>query len=395
MESVSLEEPNTVGTRTPGNHHLSPAPPPALTLEVPHGQHSTMSLDTVSEVASRLKQVSVSIATLEKTRSEHRGLECRYPYGTLQKGDNGRKRICALLEYVAREEEGVSIPMTTLASIAFMKEQDFQKFHERVGIFRTTKHPKAPTVSNKNSIPSLAMKLGSYMTDSSGVAVRAQRLLGDLCRFYRKNTFQIRDMVQHARTYEAACFYIVATQDYCEYDVEEKQIQASNVVNVSSDFSLGEFAEVEGHVRQLVREMNENNDKGKSDLRENMTDRKKRKTSQVYVSSSSMSKQPKNAAVRTAKRSKQAPILGQLEERATTLDCRNEDSFHTSVTTATIHDTSYSPKFVAWRDMLLQRAIKSATKEIKSSDQNVVVFDILHDQALEFAARSLLQLRGY
>jgi hypothetical protein len=356
-----------------------------------------MALDTVAEVASRLKQVSVSFRILEKTRSEHRGLEFRYPYGTIQKGDNGRKRICALLEYVAREEEGVSIPMTTLASIAFMKEQDFIKFHERVGVFRTTKPPKAQTSSNKNSIQLLAMKLGSYMSDSSGVALRAQRLLGDIARFYRRNTHQMRDMIQHARTYEAACFFIVATQDRCEDDVEEKHIQASTVVNVLSNFSHSEFTEVEGHVRQLVREMNEKEDteKTKGDLRENTADTKKRKTRKVSVSSSNMPKEPKNAVGRTAIRSKQGAILGQREDRATTLECMNEDSFYTSGTTATTHDTSYSPKFVAWRDMVLHKATQSATKEIQSCDETVLVLNVSRDQALEHAARSLLQLRGY
>jgi hypothetical protein len=361
-----------------------------------------MSQDAVAEVAKRLheKQISVSNTILEKTRSELRGLEFRNPYGTFQKGDNGRKRICALLEYVAREEEGITVPIAQLAAVAFMKEADFKKFHEKVGNFRTQKQKKLQTSDDKSLIPFLAMKLGSFMADSNGVALRAQRLLGDLARHYRKNTDQMRDMVEYARTYEAACFYIVATQDLCEDDKEETQLKASTVVNLSPDISLSEFTSVEEHVRQLVRDMKEKEEISEAKIDKEVHEgRKKRKTSGVQLSRTSDPRQPENPPGRTTKRSKQAAtaMLGLVEDRARALECMADDSFSSRMTAIPIHDPSYSPSFVAWKDAVVSQAIQVATKEIhsKALDDDATAVNISRDQALERAVWNLLQSYGY
>jgi hypothetical protein len=358
-----------------------------------------MSTDIIAEVASNLKQVSLTNKVLERTRSELRDLEFRNPFGTFQKGDNGRKRICALLEYVAREEEGVKIPMAQLAMIAFMKESDFKKFHERVGNFRNSKRTKAPSRQQKSSIPSLAMKLGSFLADTNSVALRAQRLLEDLGRFYRKNTHQIRDMVQHAKTYEAACFFIVATQDLCGDYIEDKPLQASTVVDVSTDFSLGEFANVEAHVRKLLSEMHEEQDaeKVKYDLHRNTTGNKKRKTVSAPESRSGSSTSANKPRERTTDQSHQATIGAILSQGGGSADSALEsmigNPFDSSTTSIRKDEPSYSPKFVAWKDMILSRAIQSAAQELQVSD-DVAAIHVPRDQALEHAVRKILQSHG-
>lgn len=344
-----------------------------------------MSRDTVAEVAAALKNsdhtINLSKKVLEQTRSDLRGLQHRNP-GSLQKQDNNIRRACALLEYIAREEAGIKLPMDKLASTARMKANDFKKFHQLIGNFRTKKPTKGAASNQKSSIPSLAMKLGSHVTDSNGVAIRAQRLLGDIARFYRRNRDLMTDIVQNSRTYEAVCFFIVATQDTRKDDPDEKQLKASTVVDVSTDFTLSQFANFEEHVRKLVHDMKENEEKTQSTSEKN----KKRKTDET----SSFVQKPQK---RTTKRSMQAATstLELVEERAMAIESMMEDPLAPPPATLNSYDTRYSPKFVAWKDMILAQSLKLTSTRLEASCGDGAAGNLSRDQLLQEAAFEVLQ----
>jgi len=167
----------------------------------------------------------------------------------------------------------IEIPMDKLARAAFMKPKDFRDFHEKIGNFRdnlratvvaktrakdtnskdgkgdktlqsssrnhnsnnsnneknnnnnnnktktkiSNPHQKSGIALAKSSIPSLAIQMGAFVPNSSGVALRAQKLFRDLVALLKRSSKQggnwhgLMDVQKNQASYEAACFYLVAT----------------------------------------------------------------------------------------------------------------------------------------------------------------------------------------
>lgn len=397
--------------------------------------------DAVSSVADRLKQSPpLSAKILEKARNELRIFQLHNPPGTFGKCDNQERRAGALLEYVAREQEGLKLSMQKLAKACFAKEKEFVKFHSHVGNFRY-KPPQAKDSSNdkqrrQSSIPSLAMKLGSYVADSNGAAIRAQRLLHKLIRFYHKRPDYLKDIDRLFRTYEAACFYIVATQqdmgrinNDTTNGENDKQLSVATVVDVSTDFTLSEFAAVLEHVQNMIDTMEqrqqEEEEKEKAAKRTISTaasTNKKRKGSTIEqplskkvpaarAESSQLSSLSKSTT--TSKRGKDnkpsklaQDLLEQVQERVDMMDMLQDDDL---VSDSTLGFTSswkrelamYPPHFLEWKRDVLSHAIRSATSELREEkeivDENghsqAPAPSVPRDQALEHAARIILQSR--
>lgn len=391
--------------------------------------------DAVALVADRLAlSPALSEKILESTRSELRGFKFQNPYGTFGSGDNDLKRASALLEYVAREQGGVKIPMAKLSKAAYLRERDFTKFHRQIGNFRSKKPVEDPwktaastsSSSSRSSIPSLAMKLGSYLTDSNGVAIRAQRLLNQISRFSRNNPHQIRDIFRFHKAYEAVCFYVVATQDASpaggsststsarrkdEDGDEGKQLQVATVVDVSTDVTLSEFANILEHVHSMIEDMKEkeSTDRETSKHNEKVSSSKKRKAGKRTSTKDedpSSSVGEGDSAKRSAKRSRAAAqaqdLLEEVKARADFMESLNDDPFDekpSSQKNDEPPELSYSVKFLEWKRQVLAQATQSATTILlekataghNSSDQSATV---TLEQSLEYAARNVLTSLG-
>ncbi len=343
--------------------------------------------DPVGHVAGRLQE-KLSATILEKARSELRGLQFQNPHGTFGKGDNDLKRASVLLEYVAREEQGVKIPLGHLAKAAYVKEADFGKFHRQIGNFRNR-----PTTSSSDTItstiPSLAMKLGSHVNDSNGVAIRAQRLLNRIVRFHYKNPHQLRDIGRFAKVYEAVCFFIEATHHAHKDEGDEgKQLQVATVVDVSTDFTLSEFANILEHVQSMIETMNEATE-GKESTKESSTDcktaSKKRKGP---INPTNDRSQPSDIVGRSTKTSRSAGIIEEIKERVECMELLNDDLFGHRVAPT---DTFIVPHFLQWKQQVLDQAIQCATMTYETDQQAA---NITRLQALEKAVQNVLESCG-
>jgi hypothetical protein len=221
------------------------------------------SRDIVSQVEDKLKlNTSLPREIVEATRSSLRVLKIRNPIGCFGKYDNDTKRACALLEYNVRDYNNsngstgngnsniIEVAMEQLAKAAFMKLQDFRDFHEKIGNFRENLRINATTrtsktreqtrtrpndannesrrpaataatrktgiVFRKSSISSLAIQLGAFVPNSSDVALRAQRLFKEIVDLLnsssrKRGMYGLRDVQKNQSSYEAACFYLIAT----------------------------------------------------------------------------------------------------------------------------------------------------------------------------------------
>jgi hypothetical protein len=338
-----------------------------------------------------------------------RGLQFQTPHGSFGKGDNELKRASALLEYIAREEEGLSIPLTQLAKAAFVKEADFVKFHRQVGHFRQTPssrnnsstnagdarsasantNPLLSTTSNTSSIPSLAMKLGSYVNDSNGVAIRAQRLWNQLIRSSHKNPHQLQDMARFAKVYEAVCFFIQATRDArIEEEDDGKRLQPRTVVEVSTEFTLSDFTDILGHVQSLLDPTEAG--KGAS----SSTGKTKGSTKKRTLSSADVPEEKWHATgsssdpIEQTQHGKRTGVETVLE-RANTLEILEDDPFGYILTEPS--DTSFSPRFLQWKQQTLDRAIRSAREACQEDHSGETV---TRTQLLEIAAKNVLESCG-
>jgi len=187
---------------------------------------------------------------IEATRASLRVLKIRYPIGSFGKAfDNETKRACALLEYAVRDHDSsIDISMDQLAKASLMKLKDFCEFHKKIGNFRvdvtvTTSSTSAKVtkksldeISNaknrrnssssivfkKSSIPFLAIQLGAFVPNSSDVAKHAQHYFQDIVDFLQNSSNKggvhgLWDIQRNQFSYEAACFYLIATSG-CEHD---------------------------------------------------------------------------------------------------------------------------------------------------------------------------------
>lgn len=357
-----------------------------IKLSRTHTSIAMSSNDPVGQVAGRLN-IKLSSLVLEKSRSELRGLQFQNPHGTFGKGDNELKRASAILEYVAREQEGIKIPLGHLAKAAYTKEVDFGKFHRQLGNFRkgSITHPSAVT---KSSITTLAMKLGSHVHDSNGVAIRAQRLLNRIVRSHHNNPHQLRDIGRFSKVYEAVCFYVEATRGVQKGDEDGKHLQVATVVDVSTEFTLNEFTNILEHVKTMLDNMS-------------ATTEPKSSTKIVSIDSKTTSKKRKHPSddlsdsehdivvtARSKRTTMPTAILENMQLRADNMDSLNDDPFNLS---AAPLETSFSPQFLIWKEQVLDQAINSATVSLAPDAQKGSNSRL---QALDHAVHKFLQSAG-
>lgn len=209
------------------------------------------SRDVVSQVEDKLK-TNLPRGILEATRSSLRVLNIRNRIGCFGKYDNETKRACALLEYEVRHYNSnnrirIDIPMERFAKAAFMKSKDYRSFYDKIGNFRDdlnvdssimlmskrrrhndekhdgiesravfTETSKSNIWLNKSSISLLAIQFGAFVQDPSDVALRTLEFFQEIIDLLEKSSengriFGLLDVKRNLSSYEAACFYLVAT----------------------------------------------------------------------------------------------------------------------------------------------------------------------------------------
>lgn len=247
------------------------------------------SRDIVSQVEDKLKLNNrLPREILEATRSSLRVLKIRNPIGCFGKYDNETKRACALLEYDVREYNNylsgtsnrmIEVPMERLAKAAFMKLKDFRDFHEKIGNFRDnlritakstskakekvqedecgnrkgkTSSKKTSIVFQKSSISSLAIQLGAFVPNSSDTALRAQKLFEQMVENLESSSkkagiYGLRDIQRNQSSYEAACFYLIATAGQDKNTTSRRRRRITKEFNDGDDIQqldLKTFAEI-------------------------------------------------------------------------------------------------------------------------------------------------------
>ena len=384
------------------------------TLQLP-----TMSLlhqqDAVAVVARKLKlEKPISEKVIKQTQSALRTLKINNPIRSFGKQDNDLKRACALLEYIVREQEGFKIPMSKLAKAAYMKQKDFEEFHHKIGNFRENTASKSSISSKitgsdaedkqKSSIPLLSIKLGPLVQESNQVAVRAQKRFDNILNYAKKmlrteSRYQVRDMKRYLKTYEAACFFFEATRDKAvndrslqnNDDEDEKRLELSTFLDVSTEFTAMEFKNVLGHVQTLSDEMEntrEKHDTGEAPSKNRVSGTKKRESQNVTNTSS-------------VKRIKQGKMLSAELASNTTLDLLKKvndeqelgnDQSETWNTSGSPHSGD-SSLFLEWKRKLVGKAIKCA-KENLNRESTVGDQIISNEMALTRAVADVLSSHG-
>lgn len=210
---------------------------------------------------------------LQETQSALRLFKLKHPNGSLGRSDNDLRRACALLEYVVRERGGIKIPMKQLSRAACMRERDFMKFHQTVGNFRRggrvsrAVKKKDGTLSEARTIPSLTIKLGSYIQDPNGVAQRALKFFQTLTKHAQElpateRGHQLRDIQDHRKAYEASCFFIAATTDtvvqtkptHAFDEDDNNRLQVQSIIDASNDFTPATFKSILQHVQSIFQQ---------------------------------------------------------------------------------------------------------------------------------------------
>lgn len=358
-------------------------------------------------IAAKLQlEKPIPAKVLQETHSALRLLKSRNPNGSFGRQDNDLKRACALLEYIVREREGYKIPISSLAKAACMKLRDFENFHALVGNFRGSFSSASKqtslslkkggkqsrhTSSNQSSISSLAIKLGSYVQDANGVSVRAIKLFSDI-KCNAKSKYQLQDMQQHQKAYEAACFYIAATSDDASKshkglldDDNNKLLEISNISDVSTDFTLAEFKSILHHVQNL-RETTPPSQTSKTQKsnKKNETTSKIRKRQKVENSATAL------AARISSKRTKSTGLLSEDLASSATFDLLQKADTHQGISHREESSTKMQ-RLAEWKRSVLTLAMENVRKQMINDDGE----EISDDKALDLAVVKVLNYYGY
>lgn len=389
-----------------------------------------MSFDTATSlIVSRLKiDEELSAKVIDATQSALRVMKYKHPTGSIiTKGDNDLKRASALLEYIARELAGVKIPMDQLARAAYMRPTEFVKFHQMVGNFRETSESqnaqasRNSTASKKrtSSMPALAIKFGAFVHDSTGIALRAQKLYNKVYRYGQKNPHHRQDMHRFQKVYEAVCYYTAATASQKDMgkvatsttktkdDDEGHKLTIATIVDLSNDFSLKDFKDILSHVEEIIQDMDAKNQSGqveKSSRSKDSLNTSKRLRDAAATTASRESKRPKSNAMLSAqelaKKATEA-LLRKVETSEVPIDeTLEDDPFESIESTLKANPTealTYQAEFLKWKDAILQKAVEKAKtldEPMTETDDSGTLRDDDKARALQVAAMAVLARHG-
>jgi hypothetical protein len=353
-------------------------------------------------------------------------LGTRSSIGSFGARDTERRRACALVEYIAREQCGVQIPMDALGKQSYTKKmEDFVKFHQLIGNLRdqwTTNRPKngnmkaagslsaaGPTSKSKftskvdvdslqkSSMNLLAVQLGVIVPHSNVVAKLAQDFFQQILaviqtKHYGERIHALQDIRKNQRAYEAACFFLVAKdrnshgwtsskmQKQLSTTLEEdhQTLDLATFLTATKDFPQREFEMILSYLRNLQQEIEENVASTQARKAETMSSSRKR--SRISTSTAAAQPSRKNVA-------KENPDVQIRKRRSITVDngppavdtaCFllqgiGEDQIEgLSAETTSLHPSSsiYSTIFLEWKQKVLKTAKAKAEEKMKLSDDD-------------------------
>ncbi|OEU13649.1 hypothetical protein FRACYDRAFT_241993 [Fragilariopsis cylindrus CCMP1102] len=392
-------------------------------------------------------------AAVKRRRSA--GIERKSDSGSLGKSDSENKRACALLEYAVRDDHNnnsnsnnnnIEISMAQLAKAALMKLKDFREYHEKIGNFRidppsttvttkkrttrgvtaaavtkttTTKNPQNRRSSNnsssivlkKSSIPFLAIQLGAFVPNSSDVAKRAQDYFQDVIELLKKPSNKgggvhgLRDIQRNQFSYEAACFYLIATSgrghdrsnsnskvrrrsktgDDDDEDDIERQLDLSTFIDVIK--APSQFQTVLGYVKELREDIESTLSSSRRSSSENETKSTtaSRKRSRKEASESS------EATIAARKRNNSHDVSGENPPSAP----YNEKQSNDFSDNQRRRHSRPNPVFDEWKKKVLVEACEDAKETMKKAKKyESCENDNEADRILDFAVRKILAGNG-
>jgi hypothetical protein len=406
--------------------------------------------DTITQVVEDKLKLKLPRKILEATRASLRVLKLRHPYGSLGKSDSENKRACALLEYAVRDDHNnnsnnnnIEISMAQLAKAAFMKLKDFREYHEKIGNFRidapsttvttkkrtargmtaaavtkTTTNSKNRRSSNnsssivlkKSSIPFLAIQLGAFVPNSGDVAKRAQDYFEDVIELLKKPSNKgggvhgLRDIQRNQFSYEAACFYLIATSgrdhdsnsnnkvrrrrsktgDDDDDDDIERQLDLSTFIDVIK--APSQFQTVLGYVKELREDIESSlsSSRRSSSETETKSTTASRKRSRKETSDSS------EAAI-ASRKSNSHDISGKNPLSA----LYNEKQSNDFSDNQRRRYSRPNPVFDEWKKKVLVEACDDAKETMKKTKKyEFCENDNEADRILDFAVREILAGNG-
>lgn len=346
-------------------------------------------LDKVLDTASLPH--SLDIASLKQQIEEQlRVLAVRAPVKQLGKGDSEESRKLVLLEQILRASNHDAILETKkLAAAVGMKAAAFEALRFKVSQYnnvsnsskgkrkrrssassqsvtsvlsRDSINDSTISVSHKSTIPALSIRLGSQVHDSHGYARHAQQLLIDVEEYIKTasniSTQQkrgyLQDMQRSRAAYEAACFYVVArgqktkksirSSDSASQEEEDLQISIQDVIDASTSVSASEFRDILPTVEKFVSDID-----GQKKPR---AERKRPASVSAKRRRSTSRKTPKDDGNPREVDGGALALLEGVEEVAAADGTRRQNVSTTTKMTPTF---IYSPKFVEWKNRVLQQ----------------------------------------
>ena len=233
-----------------------------------------------------------------------------------------------------------------------------------------------------------------------------------------ERAYHLRDMKKHQMTYEAACFYIVATSEKIvtssrssssststriqqhDEDDDNKQLAVSNVLDVSNDFTMAEFKNILTHVQNLCQEMETGNKVINSQKDSLPTKQYQASKKRPNISTTSAATTLQQRMPVTTKRLKSKGSLSKdLASNATmelllkagkNQDASNDDIIYQYEDPFQKFQGQKLQKFLDWKKQVISMAIERTQKDIITSsvEENGTELDFL---ALDQAAREIIE----
>lgn len=373
--------------------------------------------------------------------------------GSLGTRDNERKRACALVEYIAREQCGIKIPMDALRKQSYTKKkEDFVKFHQLIGNLRdqwTKNRPKNVNVDatgtpsaagatcnskssrtdahslQQSSVNLLAVQLGAFVPHSNVVAKQAQAVFQQILavietKHYGERTHALQDIRKNQRAYEAACFFLVANDrsnhgwtntkfpkpSSTPLEEDHQTLDLATFLTSTKDFPKREFEMILKYVRKLQQEIKENLASTEAKQVETFTSSRKRsRISTATTAKQSQRKKTKENSDVVARARKTSTVDDEphaVDTPSTLLQGIGEYQLEElSGEKTSLHPSSciYSPGFLEWKKIVLKTAKSKAKEKMKSDGDDATLRadkEASEDDEtqLDMAVNAILQQNG-
>lgn len=334
------------------------------------------SVDNVVKKLPTDKRAMVSRDIITSTEEALRKLAIKVQVGQLGKGDSVENRAAILLDLILRKSG--QAPIQNLALICGMKNKDLESISFKVGNYVDSKSNQchegyscrsSPRFNSKlletevaaarketTIIPTLSVKLGSYIPGSLGFAKLTQLLIKDIqvylseCKDRFQRTGYLHDMKRKKKEYEAVCFFFIMEENQVKqrHQLKPLLLEAANV-------KANEFEAIYKEARKFFEAVR----------------CQKKRSLPVGVVSKKRQKANVNNTVKTV--TELLDLAESLGDNNVEADAPEKQPSH----------YTYSENFQMWREKVLSQAIEQEREEKG--------IELTHSQALHDAATRMVE----